>query len=440
MNRRHLVFLVAAALCLPAVTRVNARELSLEAALQLASAHSYAVKQARSDEEAAQAAFRAARAERLPTLAASAVAFYNSDVSSLSLDLPGFSLNREIGTKDHYQTDIRLSVPVFTGGRLSSGIDVAAAGRDYRRALAEASAEQVLLAARVAYLRLAQATDLVASAGSALKRTQITVDDIRSMYAAGVADSTDLLEAQLALTSAQFSLDDATTARRSAEISLLNLLGLPPEETLDVTTVLPDPSDPSDLTVSVSSAKPQLAAADAAMTLSGGQMRLAKADYLPTLSVYGGCVYGKPNIDLFNSSWNDYFTVGTNLTWSFNLGNRTGSRARQAQANYTAAEHNRASVGEALDREARLARQQLQLAFDRSRTAEVRHEITSANYRLARGRHQAGALSSNRLVEIEASLNEAEAARAAARADYFVARAQYLYAVGSENLGKGISE
>ena len=139
-------------------------------------------------------------------------------------------------------------------------------------------------------------------------------------------------------------------------------------------------------------------------------------------------------------TWNDYFSVGVNLSWSLNLGNRTGSLVRQGRLSLRALESNRSSVGESLDREARLSLQQLLLAYDRSYTAQQRYRIASDNFRLARDKHRAGALSSNRLLEIEASLNEAEASRAATRADYFVSRAQYLYATGSDNLGKGISE
>ena len=245
MNRLHLFSFLAGMLgFLLSSTAVSGRELSLEAAMQLAREHSFVLKQAKAEEEASQAALSAAQASRLPTLSATATAFHNTNVASFSMELPGVTLSRQIGTKDHYQTDLRLSLPLFTGGRISGGIDAAAAGRDYREALVNASVEQLELASRVAYLRLVQATDLVGSATSALKRTQVIQDDIQSMYDAGVADSTDLLESQLALTSAQFALDDARTSRRSAEINLLNLLGLPPEDTLNPTTTLPDPSEP----------------------------------------------------------------------------------------------------------------------------------------------------------------------------------------------------
>jgi len=47
-------------------------------------------------------------------------------------------------------------------------------------------------------------------------------------------------------------------------------------------------------------------------------------------------------------------------------------------------------------------------------------------------------MSSNRLLELETTLTQAESSLATAVADYYIAESGYLYAIGSENLGKGI--
>jgi outer membrane protein TolC len=126
------------------------------------------------------------------------------------------------------------------------------------------------------------------------------------------------------------------------------------------------------------------------------------------------------------------------LTWSFNLGFKTTSKSKAASFAVEAARHRRSNVAESIDRETELALEKLKLTHRRYVTALNEYKISSDNYRLARARHQSGALSANRLLEIEAALTHAESSLAAAKVDYYIAQSGYYYAAGSDKLGKGI--
>jgi outer membrane protein TolC len=173
------------------------------------------------------------------------------------------------------------------------------------------------------------------------------------------------------------------------------------------------------------------------ISLKSGQLKAAGADYLPTLGIYTGYSYGKPNNNPFADEWNDNITVGARLQWSFNLGRKTASRKRAVGFELEAARRSHDDLNESIDRQVQLALEQLRLAHRQYQSARRQFQITSDNYRLATERHNAGALSSNRLLEIEADLTAAEARAAAAKADYFMARSNYLYATGDEKLGEG---
>ena len=57
---------------------------------------------------------------------------------------------------------------------------------------------------------------------------------------------------------------------------------------------------------------------------------------------------------------------------------------------------------------------------------------------LAQAQLQDGAIATNRVLEIAAELNTAEASLAASRADYYLALSAYYYAIGSANLRRGL--
>jgi len=412
------------------------RKLSLSEALELAVQHSHQVKKAKAERQAYQSLLRSARAKRMPTLSLEAFAFYNSEVASFDIALPfNQTLSREIGTKDNYQTNVRLSLPLFTGGKISSGVAAAQADLDWRRAAEEASIEDALYAARIGYFSLYKAGRLLEAAQASLERATTIMKDVESLFNAGAADSIDLLEVNYAYNEAYLKAQEATSARRAAEIKLLTLLGLPATEKVEITDTFPPPVGRA--IYYTSPTKPQLRAGLAALARSQAAYKLAQSAYFPTISTFVGYSYGKPNLDWFNKTWMDYFTIGARLTWSLSLGRQEHYSLQQTRYLYRAAQKNYDDLLERYERDAKLALQQVMLARQRYNIARQQKRNAADNYRLAKRMHQNGALSVNRLLEIEADLSEAEAALAAAVADYYIAESAFYYALGSEDLQKG---
>ena len=95
-------------------------------------------------------------------------------------------------------------------------------------------------------------------------------------------------------------------------------------------------------------------------------------------------------------------------------------------------------LSETLEREARLAFEQWQLSLSNFTTAQDERNIARDNFRLAQAQHDNGSIISNRLLEIENSLTEAEARLAATRVDFYVAQSIYFYTVSDDRLRKGL--
>jgi outer membrane protein len=438
LARSHL-FRVSSVLILALAFSVTARarELTLEEVLTLARQHSFELKSARSDAKAARSSATAAQRGRYPTLAVSGSASALSNLTSFFFQVvPGISIDRQLGSKEVYQFDAALSLPLYTGGRISGTIDQAEAAIRMKDAMIAATDDQVLLAARVYYFTLARADDMMLVAQASLERARIVLRNVRSMFDAGAADSIDMFEADLAVTDASFAGTRARIERRSAEISLELLLGIDPDEslTLSGTAAPPDELPPSSDDIS---GKPQLNAASAGIDAGLAEVRISRSEYLPTISLFGRYSIGKPNRDMFDAKWDDYFAGGAGLSWSFNLGNQTGHMMKSAESRVEALRLGREQIERDLTEAARLAGEQMRLAWEGYRSALDRFEITSKTYRIAERQHAAGDLPTNRLLEIEQSLSSSEAAVAAAQASYHIARSSYLYAVGSDELKKG---
>ena len=410
-------------------------DLTIRQAIDQALAHSHTLKKSAALDSASAFAVSAARAERWPTLSLSGTAQLIDNVPVVQF-APGQS--RELGSKETYQTDLRLSLPIFTGGKIGYGIDLARASMELQQALSKGDSDRVVFTTWTEYLGLARARELVDVAKASQRRAEIISSEVQSLIAAGVADSIDLNDARLALVRAQLGVKQAKNQLLSAQIRTGVLLGIFPAEGPNPTSVLPDPAASENLKVTIAlQNKSEDRVATANESIARAKVHLTTADFLPTLSAYGGYTYGKPNGDFFNNKWRDFWSTGANLSWSFNLGGRTSSKKAAARYELRSAQSERSRVFEQLSRDARLAQEQLWLAFNRYETAKSEYQIAGDQFRQAQARHKNGDLSSNRLLDIETSLTSAQSSLAASVADYWLAVAYLYYTFGSTKLQEG---
>jgi outer membrane protein TolC len=105
---------------------------------------------------------------------------------------------------------------------------------------------------------------------------EIIRQDVRSMHAAGAADSVDVWEANLAYTSADHAVRQADIAVRGAEIRLLTRLGWSPDRAVTLVDAIPEP--PQQLArLAESGVRPEVRAAEAGVGLSRAQVRQQRA-------------------------------------------------------------------------------------------------------------------------------------------------------------------
>ena len=297
-------------------------KLTLDQAIAQALEHSYTIKSAAHDSAGARQQLKSAQADRFPTLSLDAVSFAVNKLQSFNVPIPG-GPSIELGSKKTYQADFKLSVPLFTGGKISGNIGRYRAATDAAHANVETRRLETGYQTRRAYLGLMLADVTLKSVQASQKRLDIIKTDIQNLFDNGLADSTDILETDLAYQKILLQADYQNTARTNAAAALNKLLGNPESDNIVLSEPLHDPpATVAPMTSDEKINRPELEALRANKDAAQNVSRLATADYFPNLSAYGGYSVGKPNKDLFNKTWNDYFSVGLALNWSFNLGGK----------------------------------------------------------------------------------------------------------------------
>ena len=407
--------------------------LSLTDAIAKSLDHSFGIKSTAHDSAAAALRFGRARALRFPVLSLDAKSFWVNDLQTATIGPRPL----ELGSKENYQFDFKLALPLFTGGRLSHTI-----GIEKENSAAESfrlQAERMTLACqtRARYLNLMLADASVRTARASLERLTIIDRDVHNLFQSGLADSVDILDAMLALEKGRQVVEQQETIYRNASLALATLIGLDGSAAITPSEAMESPSPPA-YSDSIPITRYEINQIDRRIRAAELGAGLSQAEYLPSVSGFGGYSVGKPNRDMFGKSWDDYFSAGLVLTWTFNTGGTTGKAVAAARQTAHSARMARAELLESLTLQTQTARNNLELAFRTVQVTANERDIARRQYRLAGDRQKAGQLAVNRLLELETSLTAAEQQYQAALIQYYLADGDYLYAVGSPKIFGGL--
>jgi outer membrane protein len=414
------------------------RDISLSEAVALSLHESSAVRSARHDSLAAHMSYAAARALRFPDINLSATSTFKNEIPTLDISVPPIHLSREIGSKDVYQANLEISQPLFTGGLLSNSIGAA---REQSLAGAEAlRAEEMatVFECRQTYLNAVATASGLAGARASLGRLEIARSDVENLFKAGLADSIDILEAELALEKGRSSVAEQEVAHSVALVRLRSLIGVDSREDLVLTEQIEAPPQPVTAMSAPETRRPEVRRLEHLERAADFAYRTARAGYYPSLAGFATYSVGRPNQDLFDNKWNDYVMAGLRLSWDFNLADRTGRSARAAAERARSARAARSDLIDQLERARAAALEQTGYALGNVKRLARQVDLASRQYALAGARQREGTLPLNRLLEMEAELTVLDRQYRAALAGYYLAETEYLYAIGSPRLFGGL--
>jgi outer membrane protein TolC len=415
----------------------NDLRLGLSEALEMARGSAYRVMAARHDSAAAEHGLRAARAAWLPTAGVSVNAFTAHPLDPVDLGL------LRLGADWHelYATNIRLSYPIFTGGRRVNAIQ-----QSRENVLASTSE---LLAARLAnayrcrqaYITLLIADRVVRSTEASLERVQIIQRNVENLMSAGMADSIDVLDTEVALRQVRRMLEETRADRRNASASLANLVDVATDMSIVPTEEIPTPAFDPDENFSGregASRRPEVSAVEHRIQAASHQRAIVRARLFPVVSGTGGYALAKPEFGVAGDEWRDAWWVGLSLSWDLNLAGMEVSESQQALETVRSLEMHKTELEKTLVLQAQLAWNRLQEAYNVYVIRAEELDLARRRFRLAAQKRDVGRLAVNRLLELEAELTVTEQQYQTARLRFFAARTEYLYATGSDELWKGL--
>ncbi|MFN3476686.1 MAG: TolC family protein, partial [Candidatus Methylomirabilales bacterium] len=326
---------------LPILAQEKGRELSLPRAIEIALERSPLLQAARYQVEAAVAGVDRARASLLPKLdvresftrADNPVFAFSSKLNQGRFTQADFDVNRlnHPEATSNFQTNLSFAQPIYTGGKASIGFEQAKLHREATVQGFDRTRQEVIFQVAKAYYRVLLARADLEAVKSAIQAAEANRDLALARFKAGLVVESDVLSADVRLSSLKEQGIIAQNQLILAQAALNDVMGLPLEEPFEIKDRLKERPARSgrleELERLALTRRPdyqRLGFEERALDLG---VALARAEFLPILRATAG--YELNHLS-FAANGQDSWFVGIVLQW--NLFNGLEDRAKVAEA------------------------------------------------------------------------------------------------------------
>lgn len=268
------------------------KHLTLEEIIHMAANQSVEAKTADTKILGRQLEVESAKSKQLPDakLSGQYMAMTTPNVN-LKLALGEGGSAPDIAANQLWLGQASVSMPIYTGGRIKGGIDIAKDVLKAEEWNAVASKEQLAIRAVNLYLSLykAQQTNLLIAEN--IKQSEQRVSDFKAMLDNGLIARNDLLKAELQLSNYQVSLQEAQKNIKVLNYQLANFLKIDEDTQLDQINLGEVNGLDLGLKASYETAKTvrsDVKSMESQRLVAEDQLKVTKAATLPTVSATAG--------------------------------------------------------------------------------------------------------------------------------------------------------
>lgn len=237
----------------------------------------------------------AAQAERMPSVTLGADYIALSEEPSFRLPASGGLLPSQLPffEQDSGGAGAVLMQPIYTSGRITSGIRAAQAGNSASHAELRRTRLDVKMSVAESYVAVLRTTRLVEVAENKAASLAAHARDVQAMVDRGVRAKTDLLSAQVALADARQQLFQAKNALDVARASYNRQLGRPLTEPVSLAELQEETvvEDIDQLTHQALQSRPEIDQLSAQAVALREQAAATDAKNGPQVAVAGGYLY-----------------------------------------------------------------------------------------------------------------------------------------------------
>jgi outer membrane protein TolC len=268
------------------------------------------VKQAGLIERTRENSLASANTQYLPRFTISGKASYQSDVTSLSLSIPGVTIDEM--SKDQYQIQLELNQSLWDGGRVSSQKETIKASSQVERSTLEVEFYTLKSRVNQYYFGILLFEEQLKQNSLLSNELETNYKRVQSLLNFGIAKNSDLDTVRVEQLNAQQAKTELATLVQSYRTMLSQITGIPLTE--EISLMLPETnfyeSDRGGLN------RPEVVVFDAKKEVLDARTEVVKADNMPIFSAFIQGGYGRPGLNMLDDSFSPFYIGGLKMIWS----------------------------------------------------------------------------------------------------------------------------
>jgi outer membrane protein TolC len=313
----------------------NAAAESLQQAWDTALAVDRGLKASHEGTVAAASLLEAAKSARLPNVALETGYTALDKTPAARAEFFGQSLQMPLAQKDSAAYRAMATLPLYTGGRITRGIDAATAGLDAARLGESADAQNLKLRVADAYVGVLRASRMLKVTESHVTSLQAHAQDVENLHGQGMVAKNDLLSVRVALADAQQRKLQVANGLDLARAAYNRLLGRLLDQSVSLDELSPEattPQPPPALTERALAQRSELAALARQIEALRHQAAAVRGENAPQVALSGGYGYQKNRYQVHPGQWMVTLGAKWNLFDGGVADHRANAVERQAAA------------------------------------------------------------------------------------------------------------
>ncbi len=353
--------------------------------------------------------------------------------------------NLPFGRANSYVAALSGSQPLYSGGRVGAALKIAGEYREAAELGLDEQMAEIVLQTRSAYLRALLAQELERIAEAALEQAESFLAQEKLRLETGTTSELAVLRAEVSLANLRPNLVQARNAASLATLDLKRLVDIPLAQPVELTTPLQQPSGQELAEARIApelllSSRAAVLASDHQIAIKEQQVRIARGAYLPSVDLrvnYGRQLFPDQVFEFTGQSWRTDFTAVVGVSVPIFSGFRVQADVQQARVELDQERLKAAQLRENVQLQYEQALGEKQRAAADLSARQLTVDQAQRVHDLTVLRYEQGLATQLEVSDARLSLLQSRTNFAQAIADFYLADAGVLRAMGSDDQGIG---
>ncbi|MFW6278989.1 MAG: TolC family protein [Bacillota bacterium] len=339
----------------------------------------------------------------------------------------------ELYSPEIFSTELGVEYPLYTGGRLKTGVEIAQKSRDINEI--EYRKKEISLGREVteAYFQVLKAQNLRDLNNDFLQQADEFLELTKDQKEAGVVTDSDVLQAESEKAGIKRKLKQAESRLEIAKRNFRHVLGLPLQfevELQEIESELQEPSiNQAEAYKMAEENNPDLELMVENREIKGHNISMAQAEEKPQVFISGNYSWQGEDWGFDNGRW----SITGGLSYNIFDGGRTKAEIKSAETEYEKAETRQQEVKDSIELGIDQVLLQLEEIYDSISYMETQKKAAQDNLELTTTRYEGGLVTALEVTSAQTELRQIETELIQQKYDYYIQKAQLGELLGYED-------